>query len=54
MSARLCAVMIDNRSSVDLTGKAVSNSCPGTTFAASTASLEHPHSLGIIRRLTFA
>ena len=44
-------VLIDNRSSVDLTGEAAFNSHPGTTFAASTASLEHPHSLGIIRRL---
>jgi hypothetical protein len=44
--------MIDNRSSVDLTGEAVFNSHPGTTFAASTASVEHSHSLGIIRGLT--
>jgi hypothetical protein len=44
--------MIDNRSSLDLTGEAAFNSHPGTTFAASTASVEHPHSLGIIRELT--
>jgi hypothetical protein len=44
-------VLIDNRSSMDLPGEAVFNSHPGTTFAASTETLEHPHSLGIIRRL---
>jgi hypothetical protein len=51
--ARRCAdVAVDNLTRWDFTKKAGFTSHPRSTFAASAATLEHPHSLGIIRKLT--
>ena len=43
--------MVDNLTQWDLTEKAAFTSHPRYTFAASAATLEHQHSLGIIRKL---
>jgi hypothetical protein len=45
-SAPQADAAVDNLSPADLTDKAVTCSHPGTTFAVSAASLEHPHSPG--------
>ena len=51
--ARRCAdVAVDNLTRWDFTEKAGFTSHPRSTFAASAATLEHPRSLGIIRKLT--
>jgi hypothetical protein len=49
---RYADVAVDNLTRWDFTEKAAFTSHPRFTFAASAATLEHPHSLGIIRRLT--